>query len=289
MGCARPGSLRAPAAAASLFWWHNRPMSTIRLISIDLDGTLLGPDHTVSAANYAAVRACVERGVRVLLASGRSFRSMRPHGMALDLPQLIALNGAVIGDTLSNTTHARHLLTREQIDFVSAMMQSKALPFCVFGVHEIYCLPGAADPEALVAYGEPVMRVVPAFTPEYVPDPIKVLAFCEQEWDAELAVATAPVVSQIRSHRFFLEWLPAGVSKGHALAELMNELALDRDEVLSIGDGANDISMFAASGISVAMGGAPDEVVAAARYTTESNLADGVALALRRFVLDPHK
>ena len=58
-------------------------MSNIRLVTLDLDGTLLGPDHTVSAANRAAVRACLQRDIRVLLASGRSYHSMRPHGLAL--------------------------------------------------------------------------------------------------------------------------------------------------------------------------------------------------------------
>jgi hydroxymethylpyrimidine pyrophosphatase-like HAD family hydrolase len=62
-------------------------------------------------------------------------------------------------------------------------------------------------------------------------------------------------------------------------------LGVRREEVLSIGDSQNDMSLFAASGISVAMAGAPAEVAAAARYRTASNAEDGVALALRRFAL----
>jgi Cof subfamily protein (haloacid dehalogenase superfamily) len=258
----------------------------IRLVALDLDGTLLGPDHTVSAANRAAVRDCMQAGVEVVLASGRSFDSMRPYGEALDLRQLICLNGAAIGDVARKTVRPRGLLEREQVALASEILLSRGIPFCLFGLREIFCLPGAARLDALLAYGEPVIREVPALSERYVPDPIKLLAFCEPgAQDDELRRLTAPRLEQVRTHRYFLEWVAPGVGKGAALVELMAARGVRRDEVLSIGDSQNDISMFTESGVSVAMAGALPEVAAAARYTTASNRSDGVARALQRFVL----
>lgn len=263
-------------------------MSQIRLVALDLDGTLLGPDHRVSAANRAAVSACLRAGVTVVLASGRSYDSMRPYGRALGLRQLICLNGAAVADVTSDTVRPRQLLDQGQVALVSETLLGRGIPFCLFGLRAIFCLPGRADPDALVSYGEPVIREVPALSEAVVPDPIKLLAFREAgPQDEELRRLTSPALEQVRTHRHFLEWMAPGVGKGAALAELARALGLRRDEVLSIGDSQNDISMFAQSGVSVAMAGAPADVAGAARYTTASNSDDGVALALRRFVLEP--
>lgn len=268
---------------------HGSPApSHVRLVALDLDGTLLGPDHKVSPANRAAVDACLQAGVRVVLASGRSYDSMRPFGQALELPQLICLNGAAVADTAEDTIRPRRLLSAQQIALVSEVLLARGVPFCLFGASGIYCLPGAAPLEALVAYGEPVIREVPALTADYVPEPIKLLAFYEAgPLEGELERLTTPLVNQMRTHRYFLEWVAPGISKGTALAELMAAAGLRRHQVLSIGDGHNDISMFEQCDLSVAMGGAPEEVRAAARFTTAPNDGDGVALALRRFVLVP--
>ena len=83
------------------------------LLALDIDGTLLGPDHAVSAANRAAIRDCGQAGIHVVLASGRSFASMRPYGQALALPQLICLNGAAVGDVASDAVRPRQLLRQE--------------------------------------------------------------------------------------------------------------------------------------------------------------------------------
>lgn len=255
------------------------------MVALDLDGTLLGPDHTVSAANRAAVHDCLEAGITVVLASGRSFDSMRPYGEALNLRRLICLNGAAFGDVARRTVRPRRLLHGDQVSLVRDLLLSRGVPFCLFGLREIVCLPGKAPLDALVPYGEPAIREVPALTEAHVPDPIKLLAFCEPgPHDDELRRLTSPRLEQIRTHQHFLEWVAPGVGKGAALAELMQALGVRRDEVLSIGDSQNDISMFAQSGVSVAMAGAPPEVARAARYTTASNASDGVARALEQFV-----
>ncbi|KAB8140049.1 HAD family phosphatase [Chloroflexia bacterium SDU3-3] len=261
-------------------------MTQIRCIALDLDGTLLGPDHQISAANASAIRDCLDAGIHVVLASGRSFDSMRPYGQALGLPELICQNGAAVGDVASDSVRARQLLQPDQVALVSGLLLARGIPFCLFGLREIVYLPGKAQPDVLLSYGEPMFREVPALTPQHIPDPVKLLAFCEASpCDDELRALTAPALDQLRTHRSFLEWMPPGVGKGAALAEVAARLGLSKEEVMSVGDSQNDISMFAVSGVSVAMASAAPDVAAHARYRTASNAEDGVALALRRFAL----
>jgi Cof subfamily protein (haloacid dehalogenase superfamily) len=260
----------------------------IKLVAIDLDGTLLQPDHTISSATHSAIAACVTQDVQIVLASGRSWRSLRPYAEALDLKgPMICLNGAALGDSARNTLVARCQLQPRQIDHVSGLLMERNIHFTLFGLDAIYALPDWADPEALVVYGEPPATIVPDFSLEHVPDPIKILSFVEPgPLDQELHALTAGFVDQVRTHRYFLEWMPKGINKGDALHELATRLELQRDEVMSIGDGDNDISMFQQSGISVAMASAAPTVRREAAYTTGSNVEEGVVAALERFVLN---
>jgi Cof subfamily protein (haloacid dehalogenase superfamily) len=262
-------------------------MSAIRLVAIDLDGTLLQPDHTISPATHQAVAACVDRGVSVVLASGRSWRSLRPHAEALALKgPMICLNGAALGNTADGSLSARALLHEAQIAHVTRLLMERGVHFTLFGLHAIYALPQWADPQALVIYGEPPATVVPDLSTRSVPDPIKILSFVEPgPRDEELRLLTEDIVDQVRTHQYFLEWMPNGINKGDALHELITRMGLARDEVMSIGDGDNDIGMFAHSGISVAMANAAPEIRRHALYTTASNYEEGVVAALQRFVL----
>lgn len=92
-------------------------------------------------------------------------------------------------------------------------------------------------------------------------------------------------MATIRSGAAFFEFVPPGVSKGEALSELMARYGVGRDEVLAIGDGENDLSMFAVAGMSVVMADAPAAVRAQARALTGTCAEGGVARALEKLVL----
>lgn len=258
-----------------------------KLVVIDLDGTLLYPDHSLGAANAAAIRACLEQGVHVMLASGRSFHSIRPYARLLGLSgPTIALNGAVWGDVASGTIRPRCRLDQQQITHVCTALLAREINFVVYGASAIYSVAELPQWEALVNYGEPPSTIVPALSEEHLPDPLKILSFLEAgPLDEELRAVLEPAVSQIRTGRLFLEWMPPGVDKGAALAELMAAAGYTREEVLAIGDGMNDLGMFAVAGLSVAMGDAAPEVRRAAHALTAACIDDGVAVALQRHVL----
>ena len=260
-------------------------MSRIKLVVLDLDGTLLWPDHSLSAENAAAVRACRERGVEVTLASGRSFQAMRKYAEALAITSpIIALNGGTTIEPQSGAIHVKAMLSPAQVQHISAMLLEQEIPFVIFGVRAIYALPGMVDRNIMTSYDEPPITEVSDL--RAIPDPLKVLSFLEaSSRDAELLPLVAGVTDQVRSGPLFLEWLPFNINKGSALQDLMQERGLHPDEVLAIGDGQNDMSMLQVAGISVAMGNAPAEVSACAKYHTTRCEENGVAAALRRFVL----
>jgi Cof subfamily protein (haloacid dehalogenase superfamily) len=258
-----------------------------RLIAIDLDGTLLDPLHRISPANAAAIAACVAGGARVLIATGRMFASARPYVRALGLrgPQ-ITLNGAILADLDGDQLHIRDRLSPELLATAIELLHERAIPYAVFGPNVIYATPETTHVHILEDYGEPPAVRLSREALVGVSDPNKVLTFLPPgPLDDELAALMGDRFEVMRTGPLFFEFLPPGVNKGSALAELMVRYEVPREEVLAIGDGQNDISMFAVAGMSVAMGGAPDVVKARAMALTEDCSSDGVALALRRYVL----
>ncbi|CAJ0999706.1 Sugar phosphatase YidA [Sodalis praecaptivus] len=90
----------------------------------------------------------------------------------------------------------------------------------------------------------------------------------------------------MKSAPYYLELLSKQANKGTAVKALAEHLGLNRDEVMTLGDQANDLAMIEYAGTGVAMGNAIDEIKAASQFVTRTNLEDGVALAIQKFVLD---
>jgi hypothetical protein len=258
-----------------------------RLIALDLDGTLLDPQHRISPANAAAVAACMGRGAHVLIATGRMYASVRPyvHALGLHGPQ-ITLNGATLADPAGDRLFIRDRLSPALLATALNLLDEREIAYAVFGPNTIYTLPETQQAELLLGYGEPPAVPLPRAELLGVPDPIKVLTFLEPgPLDAELAELMGDRFEVIRTGPLFFEFLAPGINKGSALADLMLRYEVVREEVLAIGDGENDISMFGVAGMSVAMEGAPAVVQAAAQARTAHCADDGVALALERYVL----
>jgi Cof subfamily protein (haloacid dehalogenase superfamily) len=259
----------------------------IRLLALDVDGTLLDPDHQLRPATVAAVRACLDAGVAVALATGRLSQAIRPICTALGLggPQVV-VNGALVVDIDSGEVLASSLLGDAQLDIVEPYVRALGVPYCVFGLEEIYALPGMPGLELLQEFGEPVPRRVPALRSAYVPAMTKLLTISpDASHDAMLRRELSGVVSVVRTHRLFFEFLAPEASKGHGVTLLAERLGLRLEQVAAIGDSFNDLSMFAIAGLSIAMGQAPAEVRERAHFVTGDNAHDGCAEAIRRYVL----
>lgn len=266
-----------------------------RMIVLDLDDTLLRDDLTVSDPTREALLRAQEAGVRVVLASGRPTGAIWRYARELDLPRfggwIIAFNGAVVVDCRTGEAIFERALARELIHEIhdhAADHEAGILSY----VDDRIVTP-RTDRWVEVERGLTGMEVVevPDFKAVIRRDAIKVIVVDEPERLQRVQEALRPVVegrmNMVISKPFFLEFTSLGIDKKHSLELLASRLGFPASEVMAVGDSYNDLGMLEFAGLSVCMANGRPEVKAAVDHVTGSNMDDGVAQAVHRFVLAP--
>lgn len=231
------------------------PLSRRRLAAIDLDGTLLGPDHTISPANAAAVARLQAAGVEVVLASGRHYDAMQHFARQLPgVHWIVSVQGAEVADL--NRTRVLHqsFLHATSAHHVLALGHRLAYPALVYAHEGII----TDSPAAIDAYARHIghsPRLVS--TAEFLATPTFKIVWVGEP-DRLAALATDPAVTampteKIRSHRYLFEFTQPGITKASGLAALAAHLGIARDDTCGFGDADNDIPMFDWVRLSVAM------------------------------------
>lgn len=261
-------------------------MSDIRLIAIDIDGTLLHSDNTLSPANRAAVYQAQSHGIVVILATGKPPWAMAwiAERLALTGPQVTA-NGAGLW-TPGQGTELLSRLDWEDVHDALVFAAQNHLPRALSGSHGVFCQPDwgiQGVQEALREVGEEPPSVVPdAGIAE--PDPWKVITIARRG----RALPTAPALATghwVRTGSAFFEAIPSGTSKATGVQEVCRRLGIAREAVAALGDSENDLPLLRWAGVGIAMAQAPDEVLQAATRLTASNNEDGVAQAIQQLLL----
>jgi Cof subfamily protein (haloacid dehalogenase superfamily) len=267
----------------------------IRLIAMDLDGTLVGSDLVLRPRTVAAFRAAVADGVQITIATGRMAKSARPFAATLgQTAPIIAYQGALIramwepGAPLGKLLF-HHPLPADVARETLAWSTEHGLAAHVNHL-ERFVLP-ASDPRA-----DDYSAFLGARA-EVVPD---LIAWIQRPVTKILAVADAPRPTQLLpiarahfagraevtvSHPEFLEFLAPRVSKGAAVRWLARRLGIPLEQTMAIGDQFNDLEMIAGVGHGVAMPSAPPEVQAAARYIAPPVADEGAAQVVEALVL----
>lgn len=270
-------------------------VSAIRLLALDLDGTILTPALEMSERTRAAVAAAQAQGVRVVLATGRMYRSTVRYAQQLDLAgPLICYQGGYIREMPQAEGAPGELLLHRQMpadaarDAIRWSRRHGLDPHINIGDRLLigrgpdetpdYERMAGVGPEyvgdLLAAVDGPVTKVLAVGAPGL---PRDVLA------DARSAFADRLEVTV--SHPEYLEFMPLGVTKSSGIAFLADRLRIPMSAVMAIGDQSNDLEMLRDVGLGVAMGDAPLEVRQAADEVTVSVHEDGAALAIERHVL----
>ena len=270
----------------------------IKLIALDLDGTLLGADHAhIPQRNLDALRAAAERGVRIAIASGRSWSLIRE--TARDLGPVrygITANGAYVLDAVTGETMGQTGMDREQCAAIIGILRRYDLPYELYIDGDNYVQRSELEGMAQYALSDQfrdmflrnativddMLAALDAGTPEkfdvfYVPPEVHDPLLAELE-------ATGPFgrAGALGSN---LEITAVGANKGAALAALSAQMGLTAGEVMAFGDADNDLEMLSWAGWSFAMGNACPAAKAAARYTTGTNAEGGVGMAVEQYVL----
>jgi hypothetical protein len=267
-----------------------------QLVVLDLDGTTVGMNQTVPSARVLqAVQATMVAGVPVGVATGRPVWATLPTtaALGLDEPQALSMvcsNGAVVYDAARR--RAAHQAVIDPGRALRALAQVRpdagfAAEHGVLGYRYTRQFVRDFPSTFLEEVDLPVLAAAPTtrLSGRLPGIPVRrTHSHCEAviRWVAEAGVDDSEYSLEIG----FSGWVDVcapGVSKAGGVALLARDIGVDSSDVLVIGDGTNDLSMFAWAGRSIAMGQAPPEVRAAADEVTASVEDDGVALALERW------
>jgi Cof subfamily protein (haloacid dehalogenase superfamily) len=274
----------------------------IRLLAIDIDGTLLDTRGRIPPANIAAVARAIDAGVEVVLATGRRYEFAR--AIFEQLPErltLILSNGAIV-KARDGRTIVRHLLPRAvALEVLRRTPQYRNSAAVLFG----------RPPERQIVYesvdwehprhgvffraNRQFISLVQPLEDAVTEDPLQVMftgtcAEMRALYGHLVAADTgdfALTLTEYESRDFaLLDIIRAGCSKGSALRELSRLRGIAAEEIMAIGDNLNDLPMLEFAGLPVVMGNAVAPLRARGWATAPTNDAAGVAAAIGTYILD---
>lgn len=265
----------------------------IQLIVVDLDGTLLNSQHALSERTKKTLKAAMEHGVKVVLATGKTRGSAKDIIAELGLTTPgIYVQGLVVYNGDGTIRHQK-TLDKSLIRKVITFAEERGFSIMAYAGDDILVRSINDDIGVVLAYNETHPKEVGPLQNHIDSTPInKIIAIKKGEvrkvnalrWQLSMQVEGVGRVLQAGVPDM-LEVLPIGISKASALKTLLKEMDLRPENVLAIGDGENDIEMIRFAGIGVAMGNADAAVKEVADYVLGTNDEDGVAEAVERFVL----
>lgn len=280
--------------------------SSIRLVALDIDGTLLSPEGHVSPRTAAAIRQLLDRGVLAVLCTGRIFSEGVKElagELGLSLPAIVR-NGTAIQDLETGAVLDRHPVPPDAIRLgLDVMLPLGLSPVVEEGPlkqDRLFTLPAESCHPAVFHFARLWKRLahlhhLDAAVDLYAVDDPNWLGACGTRRATKQAADALERLPGI-AVRWYGDGLsehdphctdisPAGCSKASALARFAAQHDIALSETFAIGDFFNDVEMLQEVGWGVAMGHAPDAVKAAADAVTLDNARDGCALALETYVL----
>ena len=269
----------------------------IRLLVLDIDGTIAGESNNVREPIKSAIKAVQAQGIQIALATGRMYHSALPfyHDIGSKLP-LIAYNGALIKDPQTDKTYQELSVTPDialaLLDHLEQPQFRSRLDVHCYYDDQLYVKEITLETERykLRSGAKPV--IVPDLRSIAERSSLKLLVVSQ---DATLIQELITHFSDrfsrdelhvTQSTEIYLELTHPQANKGLAVRHLAEDiLGLTSEQVMAIGDNFNDLEMLRYAEIGVAMGNAPPEVQAIADWVTIDVEEDGVAIALQKFLL----
>lgn len=265
----------------------------IKLVLADVDGTLVTNDKRLTDDARAAVADLHRAGIKFAITSGRPPRGMAMlvEPLAIDTP-IAGFNGGVMMapdmKTVLNSLDLPDDIIQRALDLLAKFdLDAWIYTKTRWLVRDI----GAphVDREARTVKFDP--ELVKQFTGDHLKSVVKIVGVTDDHASMRQAVAAAKSefgdsVTALTSQPYYLDITNRKANKGEVVDKLSEILHIPTRNIATIGDMPNDVSMFARSGMSIAMGNADDEVKSKASNTTESNEHDGFAKAIRRYVLE---
>ena len=264
------------------------------ILVLDIDGTLTNSNKKISPKTLKAILAIQERGHTVVLASGRPTPGILSLANELKLSEyngfILSFNGGKIINCKSNEVIYQKLLNKELIpSLYNAAIEHKVGIMSYENDCIIAGTPIDEYMEIEARINHMPMKEVDNFADYINFDVNKCIMTadgnCLEKIEPILRERYKDTLNIYRSEPFFLEIMPKDIDKAYSLGKLLDYLGLSKEQMISCGDGYNDLTMIEYAGMGVAMANARDVVKKAANFITLSNDEDGVAHVIHEFML----
>ncbi len=274
----------------------------VRLIALDIDGTLLDSRWKLPEANRAAIAEATRRGIEVALVTGRRYDFAMPIALQIDSPLIMIVSNGALIRTQDGRTHLRHLLPRDTaarvLEMTKPWRDGAGVVFDRPRENQVILEVLETDDPIRTAYyarnKEFIGQAIPLESC-LTEDPIQVMLSGKvapmREAEAVLRNAQNAeefgLAATVYDSRDFamIDVIHPQCSKGASLAEWATLRGLTREEVMAIGDNHNDLEMLSFAGIPVVMGNCVPELRNFGWHETRSNDQNGVAVAIEQFAL----
>lgn len=269
---------------------------SIKLIAIDIDGTLLNSQHQLTHEVRTALKQAEAQGVKIVLCTGRPLTGVESLLEELDLfsgdDYVITYNGSLVQSTHDKEIVSKFGLSHD--DYLEIELLARKLGVHLHTETEDTMYTSNRDISPYTVHEAFLVNMPLKYrTPEEMTEDLSIIKMMMIDEPAFLD-EIIPLIPEsfmekytvVKSAPFFLEILNKEVHKGAALERLAAHLGLDRSEVMALGDNENDVTMIEYAGLGVAMANATDNVKKVADVLTKSNDEHGVAEAINNYVLN---
>lgn len=269
-------------------------MENIKLLALDLDGTLTNSKKEVSKTNKEYIRKAQDKGIQIILASGRPVIGVKGIADTLDLWKqggyILAYNGGQIIDCKSGKDMVKQIIPLEYVHGICNVINKYNVFPLTYDDTGVICENDTDKYVQKEAYNNSIkVRKVESLEQEVSEPVVKFMVVGEPE---ELNKAYGylrnifdGILNVFFSEPYFLEITPLGIEKASALEKLTSLLYMTKDNLMACGDGLNDIPMLQFAGLSVAMENAYDDTKKYADFISKSNEENGVAFAIKKYIL----
>ena len=270
-----------------------------KLIAIDMDGTLLNSDNEISERNQSAIRVAVDKGIKVVLTTGRIYSSALFYAKSLKISTpIISCNGAYIAEHDKSNILYESPISVDSIKDVIELAEKENMHYHFYDDSTFYAR--ELNETVLKYYNWNQKRdEMDRININIIENPFEVVQnekpnvykFVFVENDREKLIRFRKRLESIKNIEIASSWINnvevmnKGVSKGKALEELCKLFEINKEEVVAIGDNENDISMLEFAGLSVAMGNGVENAKKISCVVTDTNDNDGVGIAIEKYVL----
>ena len=279
-------------------------MKDIKLVALDLDGTLFDNSSRISERNLTAIRSITDKGIHVVISTGRPFEGIpfdQIKGTGINYA--ITANGSGIYEISTGKCLYENAMDEELVTPILNFLLTRDIHMDAFiggkGYTPVQCVETAQKltvPSSIKNYIITTRTRLDNILQFIHENQLKVQKMTLNFYPA----ADGTLIDRETVHKFLvsnpsittvcggynnLEFTRADANKGVGLRKLAEILGVNPDATMAIGDTENDLAIIEAAGIGVAMGNATDAVKARADYVTTTNTKNGVAAAIEHFIL----